>query len=139
MGKTRLELKVSKGLSVSSIHIIGLLLHKATAGIQLFSGVCMIKLAECYSEYIITALLMLTVSTVNGDSVSKSVCPLWHVEQMERCQCINTLGGLIKCSEGTLSVVKYIICLIWNKKTDSVCAGYCLLSQWITKPAKGAL
>ena len=72
---------------------------------------------------IVISFLALSVSTINGGS--KSVCPLWHVEQRGICKCISNLRGLIKCSDGTLSVANYV-CLTWNNETDSVRASYCL-------------
>ena len=82
--------------------------------------------------FTVISLFVLAVSqTVNGDK-----CPLWHVEQMERCQCISTsLGGLIKCNRDSLRIAKYI-CLTWDERADSVYASYCLFIPMDHKACK---
>ena len=67
--------------------------------------------------------LLLTLSTVDG--TSKSVCPLWHVKQMGKCNCVSTLRERIECS-GNALVIYNNLCLTWDNQTDSVHASYCL-------------
>ena len=75
---------------------------------------------------IFTAISFLTLPVFTISTSSKSVCPLWHVEQMGRCKCVNNnLEGLIECRGDTLIVGNYV-CLTWDNKTDSVLASYCL-------------
>ena len=45
-------------------------------------------------------------------------------EGNRNCKCISSPRGLIKCSEDTLSTVRYV-CLTWDNQTDSVRASYC--------------
>ena len=78
------------------------------------------------SIFTVISFLMIPVSTINLNEDSKSVCPLWHVEQVGKCKCVNNLEGLINCSGDTLIVGNYV-CLTWDDKTDSVLASYCLV------------
>ena len=73
----------------------------------------------------VISFLLLAVFIV--DVSGKSVCPLWHVKQMEKCKCIRTPGkfNLIECSKNTLFVLNHI-CLTWESETDTVRATYCL-------------
>ena len=73
------------------------------------------------SIFIAISILALSVFTISTSS--KSMCPLWHVEQMGRCKCVNNLEGLINCS--ALIIGDYV-CLTRDDKTDSVLASYCL-------------
>ena len=65
---------------------------------------------------------------------SKFVCPLWHVEQIGKCKCITNLKSHIDCHEDVLLI--YNMCLMWDNKTDSVRASYCLFAPIDYKTCK---
>ena len=81
------------------------------------------------------AIYLSLVAPENGLQDSKSVCPLWHVEQMGKCKCISTLSGLIECSTDTLLVTNKM-CLTWDNETDTFCASYCLFIPMDYKTCK---
>ena len=51
------------------------------------------------SIFTVIGFLTLPVATNNLSGDSNSVCPLWHVERMGKCKCINSLDGLINAEE----------------------------------------
>ena len=68
-------------------------------------------------------LFLSLYATVSADT--KFVCPLWHVEQLGKCNCVSTLEEHIRCNDDTLLVYSNV-CLTWDNQTDSICASYCL-------------
>ena len=69
--------------------------------------------------------LLPIVSTIRRKK-TKLACPLWYVEQMGECSCVNTLNKHIECSRDSLIVKKNTVCLTWDDQTDFVHASYCL-------------
>ena len=87
----------------------------------------MIQSNYAFSIVIVTVIgfLVIPISAINHTGDIKSVCPLWHVEQMGKCKCVSNLNGAIKCS-GDKLIVSDFVCLTWNNDTDSVHVSYCL-------------
>ena len=65
------------------------------------------------------------VVMINGLRDSKSMCHLWHIEQMGKCKCASTLPGLVVCDRESL-VIANKVCLTWDNETDTIRASYCL-------------
>ena len=58
-----------------------------------------------------------------------SACPLWHMEQNGKCNCISKLDGPVQCdSSGDTLNVTNGMCLTWDSKTNSVSFSYCLFT-----------
>ena len=94
------------------------------------------RVSQFFKISILSFLMMpVHVSTISLNDDGMSVCPLWHVEQVGKCKCVNNFEGLINCSGDTLTVGNYV-CLTWDNKTDSVLASYCLIIPMDRKTCK---
>ena len=63
------------------------------------------RMSQFFKISILTviSLLMISVlvSTMSLNVDSMSVCPLWHVEQVGKCKCVNNFERLTNCSRDT--------------------------------------
>ena len=54
-------------------------------------------------------------------------CPLWHSRKKGRCECDQSIQGIIRCSKDCL-YIEYGHCLTWNNITRSLEVGLCILN-----------
>ena len=65
------------------------------------------------------------ITTNDNDIVT--VCPLWHMKQNGKSDCVNNVIGNIKCNKGSLTVEESH-CITWDNDTESIRITRCLFA-----------
>ena len=65
------------------------------------------------------------ITTNDNDIVT--VCPLWHMKQNGKSDCVNNVIGNIKCNKGSLTVEESH-CITWDNDTESIRITHCLFA-----------
>ena len=92
-------------------------------------------MSPSYGCVILSLVLSISVFTLCSTSSlydkvsSQDDCPLWHiVNDSRKCQCGNSLDGVINCDKNFIHI-EHGYCMTWNNLTMSVEAQQCLLTH----------